>query len=99
MYFQCWLKVTKQERSRDKWLTDETYYRAIKAQFPTLESLDFDRGMMNKAISTQGGILGAFHESIIGTELRLGYTYHNLCSSLCAADMSADRAKKAEPTE
>ena len=50
MYFQCWLEVTnKQQRYRDKWLTDETYFRAIKAQFPTLESLGFDRGKMNKA--------------------------------------------------
>jgi len=52
MFFQCWLEVTKQQRYRDKWLTDETYFRAIKAQFPTLESLGFDRGKMNKAISS-----------------------------------------------
>jgi hypothetical protein len=35
MYYKCWLEVTKQRRYQDKWLTDETYYRAIKAQFPT----------------------------------------------------------------
>ena len=64
MYYQCWLEVTKQQRYRDKWLTDETYFRAIKAQFPTLESLGFDRGMMNKAISTHDGtILDDFTES------------------------------------
>jgi hypothetical protein len=49
VYYQCWLEVTKQQRYQDKWLTDETYFQAIKAQFPTLESLCFDRGMMNKA--------------------------------------------------
>ena len=32
-----------QTRYQDKWLSDETYYRAIKAQFPTLESLGFVR--------------------------------------------------------
>ena len=26
MYYQCWLEVTKQQRYRDKWLTDETYF-------------------------------------------------------------------------
>jgi hypothetical protein len=64
MYYQCWLEVTKQNRYHDKWLTDETYFRAIKAQFPTLESLGFDRGMMNKAISSHGGTtLDDFTES------------------------------------
>ena len=64
MYYQCWLEVTKQQRYRDKWLTDETYFRAIKAQFPTLETLDFDRGRMNKAIATHGGTtLDDFTES------------------------------------
>jgi hypothetical protein len=64
MFFQCWLEVTKQQRYRDKWLTDETYFRAIKAQFPTLESLGFDRGMRNKAISAHDGtILDDFTES------------------------------------
>ena len=53
--YECWLEVTKQKRYHDKWLTDETYYRAIKAQFPTVESLGFDRGKMNRAISTRGG--------------------------------------------
>jgi hypothetical protein len=42
MYFQCWLEVAKQSRYRDKWLTDETYFRAVKAQFPALEALGFD---------------------------------------------------------
>jgi hypothetical protein len=55
LYYECWLEVTKQKRYHDKWLTDETYYRAIKAQFPTAESLGFDRGKMNRAIATQGG--------------------------------------------
>ena len=64
MYYQCWLEVSKQQRYRDKWLTDETYFRAIKAQFPSLESLGFDRGKMNKAISTHDGtILDDFTES------------------------------------
>jgi hypothetical protein len=51
MYFQCWVEVTKQNRYREKWLTDETYFRAIKAQFPSLVSLNFNRGSMNRAIS------------------------------------------------
>ena len=55
-YFQCWLEVVKQKRYQDKWLSDETYFRAINAQFPTLEALGFDRGMMNKAISSCGGV-------------------------------------------
>ena len=64
MYYQCWLEVTRQQQYRDKWLTDETYFRAIKAQFPPLESLGFDRGKMNKAISTHGGTtLDDFPES------------------------------------
>jgi hypothetical protein len=41
-------------------------------------------------------ILGGFHESIIDTHMRLDYTYHNLCSLLCAADMLADRENNAE---
>ena len=64
MYYQCWLEVTKQQRYRDKWLTDETYFRAIKAQFPTLASLGFDKSKMNKAISSCGGTtLDDFTES------------------------------------
>jgi hypothetical protein len=54
LYFQCWVEVTKQSRYRDKWLTDETYFRAIKAQFPTLGD-SFDRGKRNRAISVCGG--------------------------------------------
>ena len=57
MIYQCWLEVTKQSRYRDKWLSDETYFRAMKAQFPSLESLGFDRGVMNRAISKGGGII------------------------------------------
>ncbi|KAI2503952.1 hypothetical protein MHU86_10518 [Fragilaria crotonensis] len=57
MFYQCWLEVTKQSRYRDKWLSDETFHRAIKAQFPSLESLGFDRGAMNRAISKGGGIV------------------------------------------
>jgi hypothetical protein len=55
LFYKCWLEVTIQKRYHDKWLTDETYYRAIKAQFPTVESLGFDRAKMNKAISSHGG--------------------------------------------
>jgi hypothetical protein len=55
LFYECWLKVTRQKRYHDKWLTDETYYRAIKAQFLTVESLGSDRGKMNRAISTHGG--------------------------------------------
>ena len=63
-YYQCWLEITKQQRYRDKWLSDELYFRAIKAQFPTLEALGFDRGMMNKAISScEGTTLDDFTES------------------------------------
>ena len=57
MFYQCWLEVTKQSRYRDKWLSDETFLRAVKAQFPSLESLGFDRGAMNRAISKGGGII------------------------------------------
>jgi hypothetical protein len=64
LYFQCWVEVTKQNRYRDKWLTDETYYfQAIKAQFPTLGD-SFNRGLMNRAISVLGGVqLDDFSES------------------------------------
>ena len=48
LFYECWLEVTKQNRYRDKWLTDETYFRAIKAQFPTVESLGFDRSMTDE---------------------------------------------------
>jgi len=54
LYFQCWVEVTKQNRYRDKWLTDETYCRAIKAQFPSLGD-SFNRGKLNRAISVCGG--------------------------------------------
>ena len=64
LFYECWLEVTKQERYHHKWLTDETYFRAIKAQFPTVESLGFDRGKLNWAISTHGGAtLDDFTES------------------------------------
>jgi hypothetical protein len=36
-------------------LSDETIFRAIKAQFPTVELLGLDRGKLNRAISTHGG--------------------------------------------
>ena len=36
MYYQCWLEVTKQQQYRDKWLTYETYFQAIKAKFPMI---------------------------------------------------------------
>ena len=54
MYFQCWVEVTKQSCYRDKWLTDETYFQVIKAQFPSLYSL-FHRGKLNRAILMCGG--------------------------------------------
>jgi hypothetical protein len=64
MYYQCWLEVTKQQWYRDKWLTDETYFRANKAQFPSLESLEFSRSMMDKEISSHRGMtLDDFTES------------------------------------
>jgi hypothetical protein len=64
MYFQFWLEIAKQVRYQDKWLPDETVFRAIKAHFPTLESLGFDRGRMNKEISTHDGTtLDDFNES------------------------------------
>ena len=63
-YFQCWLEVVKHKRYQDKWLSDETFFRAIKAQFPTLETLGFNRGMLNKAISSCGGaVLDDFTDS------------------------------------
>ena len=64
LLYECWLEVTKHQRYHHKWLTDETYFRAIKAQFPTVESLGFDRGKLNRAISTHGGAtLDDFTES------------------------------------
>ena len=64
LFYECWLEVTKQKRYHDKWLTDETYYRAVKAQFPTVVTLGFDRGKLNRAISTHGGTtLDDFTES------------------------------------
>ena len=63
LHFQCWVEVTKQNRYRDKWLTDETYFRAIKAQVTTLGD-SFNRGLMNRAISLCGGTqLDDFSES------------------------------------
>ena len=60
-YFQCWLEIAKQVRYQDKWLSDETIFRAIKAQFPSLEALGFNRGIMNKAISShEGSVLDDF---------------------------------------
>jgi hypothetical protein len=47
LFYECWLEVTKHKRYHDKWLTDETYFWAIKAQFPTVELLGFDRGKLN----------------------------------------------------
>jgi hypothetical protein len=55
LYFQCWVEVTKQIRYQNKWLTDETYFRAIKAQFTTLVSDSSNRGLLNRAISVWGG--------------------------------------------
>jgi hypothetical protein len=42
LLYECWLEITKQKRYHDKWLMGEMYYQAIKAQFPTVESLGFD---------------------------------------------------------
>jgi hypothetical protein len=69
LYYECWLKVTKQKRYQDKWLSDEMYHRAIKAQFPTLELLGFDRGKMNRAISTHACILQLTRTSLNQTIL------------------------------
>jgi len=55
VYYECWLEVTKNHRYHDKWLTDETYFRAIKAQFPTVMAMGFDRGKMNRAIASHDG--------------------------------------------
>ena len=64
LFYECWLEVTKSQRYHDKWLTDETSFQAIKAQFPTLESLGLNRSMMNKAISAcSGTTLDDFTES------------------------------------
>ena len=54
-YNNVGLKVNKQSWYRDKWLSDETYFWAMKAQFPTLEALNFDRAVMNQAILKCGG--------------------------------------------
>jgi len=63
-YFQCWLEIVKLVRYQDKWLSDETIFRAIKAQFPSLEALGFNRGIMNKAISSyEGSVLDDFTAS------------------------------------
>jgi hypothetical protein len=63
-YYQCWLEIVKQKRYQDKWLSDETFFRAIKAQFLSVETLVFNRGMMNKAISSCGGaVLDDFTET------------------------------------
>jgi hypothetical protein len=50
LYFQWLVEVTKQNRYQDKWLTDETYFWAVKAQFPTLGE-SFNRRLMDRAIS------------------------------------------------
>jgi len=56
MFFQCWLEIAnKQSRYRDKWLSDQTYYRAMKAQFPSLMEVGFTRAKLNHAISKAGG--------------------------------------------
>jgi hypothetical protein len=54
LFYDCWLEVAKQKRYHDKWLTDETFCRVIKAQFLIVESFGFDRGKMNRA-TTHGG--------------------------------------------
>ena len=69
--YNCWIEVTKQNRYQDKWLTDETYFRAIKAQFPSVDTLDFDRGLMNRAISScAGSTLDDFSESNVTGRFR-----------------------------
>jgi hypothetical protein len=63
-YYQCWVEITKQKQYQDEWLSDETFFRAIKAQFPSLETLGFNRGMMNKAtLSCGGAVLDDFTEA------------------------------------
>ena len=63
MYYLCWIEVTKQTRYQDKWLTDETYFRAMKAQFLSLESLCFDRGVIQAIAKCGGGMLDDFTSS------------------------------------
>jgi hypothetical protein len=64
LFCKCWLELTKLQRYHDKWLTNETYLLSHQGEFPTVESLGFDRGKMNKAISTHGGTtLDDFPES------------------------------------
>ena len=41
------MEVMKQTRYWDKWLTDKMYFCAMKAQFPSLDLLNFNRGVMN----------------------------------------------------
>ena len=43
-------------------------------------------------------ILGGFHESIVNTEMRIDFTYHNVCSLLCAAEMFAHQEQSAKQT-
>ena len=56
VHYQCWLEVTKQGRYRDKQLCDETYFWALKVQFPTRDTVDFTRAITNRAISKGGGM-------------------------------------------
>jgi hypothetical protein len=57
----CWvLDITKRNRYPYKWLTDETFFRAINKKFPTLalgDSLSSfsNRGLMNRANYVCGG--------------------------------------------
>ncbi|KAI2497332.1 hypothetical protein MHU86_17152 [Fragilaria crotonensis] len=88
-YYQCWLEITKQQRYRDKWLSDELYFRAINAQFPTLKALGFDRGMLNKAISScEGATLDDFTE--LNDTGRFGGQPKALISSAIQNERSGD---------
>ena len=67
--YKCWLEVTKEGRYWDKWLSNETCFWALKAQFPTLDTVDFTRAIMNRAISKGGGMV--LDDSV--TQIQLPY--------------------------
>ena len=53
--FRSWKAVANETRLRDRWLSDETWYRELKHAFPDLMSQDFDRGKMNSALGLKDG--------------------------------------------
>jgi hypothetical protein len=74
--YECWPEVTKPKwYHKDMWITNETYYWArIKAHFPTVVTLGFDRGKMNRAILTHSDstTLDDFTESHHSDQLLAG---------------------------